>query len=98
MILQMKGIEKSFIHKTRGNIQVLKGISLEVDSGEVVAMHLIYSGSHIARCEQDEWGHVRAQIGINPNAFNWTLEPGETIKYVPRAAIEDQRVRDLAYS
>ena len=38
MILQMKGIEKSFIHKTRGNIQVLKGICLEVDSGEVVSI------------------------------------------------------------
>ena len=38
MILQMKGIEKSFIHKTRGHLNVLKGISLEVDSGEVVSI------------------------------------------------------------
>lgn len=57
-----------------------------VESGEVTAMHLIYSGSHIARCEQDEWGHVRAQIGINPNAFNWTLEPGETFQ-TPEAVL-----------
>ena len=38
MILEMKGIQKSFIHKVRGEIHVLKGISLEVNSGEVVSI------------------------------------------------------------
>ena len=38
MILQMKDIQKSFAHKVRGDLHVLKGISLEVDSGEVVSI------------------------------------------------------------
>ena len=38
MILEMKGIQKSFIHKTRGELHVLKGISFAVDSGEVVSI------------------------------------------------------------
>ena len=38
MILQMKDIQKSFVHKVRGDLHVLKGISLEVDSGEVVSI------------------------------------------------------------
>ena len=38
--------------------------------------------------------YVRSELGQPRYSF----EPGETIKYVPRAAIEDQRVRELAYS
>ena len=38
MILQMKEIQKSFMHRVRGEIHVLKGISFEVDSGEVVSI------------------------------------------------------------
>ena len=38
MVLQMKGIRKSFIHRTRGHLDVLKGISFEVDAGEVVSI------------------------------------------------------------
>ncbi len=51
-----------------------------VDAGEVVAVHLFYSGSHVERCEQDEYGNVRLQAGINPRTFSWRLAPGSSFQ------------------
>ena len=45
-------------------------------SGEVYAMHLVYSGNFLAQAEVDSFGNVRAQIGIHPEGFRWELEPG----------------------
>ncbi len=45
-------------------------------SGEVYAMHLVYSGNFLAQAEVDSFGNVRAQIGIHPEGFAWRLEPG----------------------
>lgn len=44
--------------------------------GEVYSMSLIYSGNHstYAVCAQD--GSVRILQGINPEGFEWELEPG----------------------
>lgn len=45
---------------------------------EVYGFQLIYSGNFSATVEKDTFGQVRAQIGLNPDTFTWTLKPGET--------------------
>lgn len=45
--------------------------------GEVYAFHLIYSGNFLAQAELDQFGNVRAQIGLHPDTFCWKLAPGE---------------------
>lgn len=47
------------------------------NSGEVYGFHLIYSGNFLAQTELDQFGNVRAQIGLHPDTFCWKLEPGE---------------------
>ena len=44
--------------------------------GEVYAMALCYSGSFSASVQVDQHGMARAQLGIQPVDFAWTLEPG----------------------
>lgn len=47
-------------------------------AGEVIGFQLVYSGNFIAQAEMDQFGKVRAQIGINPDTFSWKLEAGES--------------------
>lgn len=47
------------------------------DRGLVIGFHLVYSGNFLAQAELDQFGMVRAQIGIHPDGFAWQLEPGE---------------------
>lgn len=47
------------------------------NAGEVYGFHLIYSGNFLAQTELDQFGNVRAQIGLHPDTFCWKLEPGE---------------------
>ena len=47
------------------------------DRGLVIGFHLVYSGNFLAQVELDQFGRVRAQIGIHPEGFAWHLEPGE---------------------
>ena len=47
-------------------------------SGDVWAVHLVYSGNFLAQVEKDQFGNVRAQIGIHPDSFKWELKPGDT--------------------
>ncbi|MCI6886191.1 MAG: alpha-galactosidase [Lachnospiraceae bacterium] len=47
------------------------------NSGEVYGIHFIYSGNFLAQAEADQFGNVRAQIGIHPDTFCWRLAPGE---------------------
>ena len=46
------------------------------EAGEVYALSLVYSGNFIAEAEVDPFDTTRARIGISPNTFTWTLEPG----------------------
>jgi alpha-galactosidase len=48
------------------------------DEGVVYALSLIYSGNFIAEAEVDPFDTTRVRIGISPNTFTWTLDPGET--------------------
>jgi alpha-galactosidase len=45
--------------------------------GVAYALSLIYSGNFIAEAEVDPFDTTRVRIGISPNTFNWTLEPGD---------------------
>lgn len=49
-------------------------------SGEVYGFQLIYSGNFLAQAEKDQFGNVRAQIGIHPDTFCWELNPGEAFQ------------------
>ncbi|MEO3944229.1 alpha-galactosidase [Gorillibacterium sp. CAU 1737] len=46
------------------------------EHGEVYGFSLVYSGNFLAQAEVDQYGMTRAEIGINPFGFEWTLEPG----------------------
>ncbi|HEX7472174.1 MAG TPA: glycoside hydrolase family 36 N-terminal domain-containing protein, partial [Candidatus Limnocylindrales bacterium] len=45
-------------------------------SGEAYGLSLVYSGNFIAEAEVDPFETTRVRIGISPNTFAWTLEPG----------------------
>lgn len=47
------------------------------DRGLAVGFHLVYSGNFLAQAELDQFGMVRAQIGLHPDGFAWQLMPGE---------------------
>ena len=46
------------------------------ESGEIYAMNFVYSGNFLAQIEADQFGSMRAVMGIHPQDFIWKLEPG----------------------
>jgi len=54
--------------------------------GTAYGWNLVYSGNFLASAECDPYGSVRAQIGINPFDFSWTLEPGHAFQ-APEAVL-----------
>ena len=46
------------------------------DTGDVYAMHFIYSGNFVAETGLDHMDSVRMGIGLHPDGFEWVLEPG----------------------
>ncbi len=55
-------------------------------TGEAIGLSLIHAGNFLADVEVDHWGVTRARIGIHPEGFAWTLEPGATFQ-APEAVI-----------
>lgn len=47
-------------------------------SGTVYGFQLIYSGNFLAQIEKDQFGNIRAQMGLHPDMFSWELKPGES--------------------
>lgn len=47
-------------------------------SGEVYAMHFVYSGNFLAQIEKTQFNSIRAVMGIHPEDFSWKLEKGES--------------------
>ncbi|MGH2511539.1 MAG: alpha-galactosidase [Candidatus Limnocylindrales bacterium] len=45
-------------------------------AGEACALSLVYSGNFLAEAEVGLYGTTRLRLGINPDGFAWTLEPG----------------------
>lgn len=58
----------------------LMGPDASEEKGEVYGFHLIYSGNFLAQAERDQFGNVRAQMGIHPDTFCWELGPGESFE------------------
>ena len=48
--------------------------------GEVYAFSLVYSGNFYAGALVDQQFSPRIMLGINPDGFGWTLEPGQTFQ------------------
>ena len=46
------------------------------DSGEVYAMHFVYSGNFLTLCQKSQYDSVRMVMGIHPEGFEWVLKPG----------------------
>lgn len=47
-------------------------------TGMVYGFHLVYSGNFMGQVERDQYGNIRAQLGLNSDTFEWTLESDET--------------------
>lgn len=45
--------------------------------GDAYGFNLVYTGNFLASAEMDSHGGARVLMGINPDGFNWHLEPGE---------------------
>ncbi|MEY4750222.1 MAG: hypothetical protein RIQ60_2436 [Pseudomonadota bacterium] len=65
--------------------------------GEAWGFSLVYSGNFIAQAEVDQFGTLRANLGINPFDFSWLLEAGERFQ-TPEAvlAFSDQGLGALS--
>ncbi len=48
-------------------------------SGAVWGVSFVYSGSFMASCRVDNFGHARLSAGMNPDVFSWQLNPGDTL-------------------
>ena len=48
--------------------------------GEVYGFHLVYSGNFRGQVERDSYDTIRVTLGINPDRFSFTLQPGESFQ------------------
>ena len=48
------------------------------ETGDTYGFSLVYSGDYAMEAEVDYQGNTRVLAGLNPEAFSWHLEPGET--------------------
>ncbi|HEX7472513.1 MAG TPA: alpha-galactosidase [Candidatus Limnocylindrales bacterium] len=55
---------------------LLRRPSTTETAGEAIGLSLVYSGNFVAEAEGDAFGGARLRIGIDPETFAWTLEPG----------------------
>jgi alpha-galactosidase len=54
--------------------------------GEAIGVALVYSGNFLAEVEAEPSGTARIRIGIEPDTFEWRLDPGEAF-VTPEAVI-----------
>ena len=47
------------------------------DTGEIYAMHFVYSGNFIGQVERNSFDLIRMTMGIHPEGFEWKLNEGE---------------------
>ena len=50
------------------------------EAGDIYAMNFVYSGNFLAQIEGDQFGSMRALMGIHPQDFCWKLEPGDAFQ------------------
>lgn len=81
----MKG--KQGVSSTRGEsshqehpFMAWKKRSTTEESGDIYAMNFVYSGNFLAQIEENQFGSIRAMMGIHPYNFCWKLEPGDSFQ------------------
>lgn len=50
------------------------------ETGDIYEMNFVYSGNFLAQIEANQFGSIRAMMGIHPENFCWKLEPGESFQ------------------
>lgn len=50
------------------------------ETGEVYAMHFVYSGNFTAQAERTQFDYIRMVMGIHAEEFCWRLAPGESFQ------------------
>ncbi len=55
----------------------LKTKNTTQETGEVYAMHFVYSGNFKVQVQSDQFDQIRMVMGIHPEDFTWKLEKGE---------------------
>ncbi|MDE6882424.1 MAG: alpha-galactosidase [Lachnospiraceae bacterium] len=50
------------------------------EAGDIYAMNFVYSGNFMAQIEENQFGSMRALMGIHPQDFCWKLEPGDAFQ------------------
>ena len=63
-------------HQHNPFIALQRPTTTETD-GEVFGFSLVYSGNHLEEVEVGMFDTARVRLGISPNTFSWTLEPGD---------------------
>ena len=56
---------------------ILKRPHTDNFGGEAMGFSFVYSGNFLAQAECDTYGKLRMLMGIHPDRFAWTLQPGE---------------------
>lgn len=59
--------------------------------GEVYGISLVYSGNFVIESDGDLCDRLRVNAGINPRAFSWLLEPGETFEAPETVLVRSSR-------
>ena len=59
---------------------VLKRKNTDEVMGEAIGFSFIYSGNFRIQAEVDTHDITRITVGINPDGFDWELEPGESFQ------------------
>lgn len=75
-IQRMESVRGSSSHQHQSFFALMEPRTTEND-GEIYGIHFIYSGNFLAQTEVDQFGNIRAQIGLHPDMFCWRLAPGE---------------------
>ncbi len=72
-------------HQDNPFIALLRPTTTE-DAGEAFGFSLVYSGNFLAEAEVDPHDTTRVRIGIDPETFSWSLEPGASFR-TPEAVV-----------
>ena len=66
-------------HQHNPFIALRRATTTEAD-GEAIGFSLVYSGNFLAEVEVGAFDTTRVRLGISPNTFTWTLEPGARLR------------------
>lgn len=81
------GHQKISVESVRGEsshqdhpFMMLKTPNATDETGEVYAMHFVYSGNFKVMAMNNQFDQVRMTMGIHPDGFKWKLSPNDTFE------------------